>query len=36
MKSNDPCYIPMMENITELLKNTIFAEPDKKPKKKKK
>ena len=28
MKSNDPCYIPMMENIREWLKDTIFAHPD--------
>ena len=28
MKSSDPCYIPMMENIRALLKNTIFAHPD--------
>jgi len=28
MKSSDPCYIPMMENIRALLKNTILAHPD--------
>jgi hypothetical protein len=28
MRSSDPCYIPMIENIRELLKDTIFAHPD--------
>ena len=28
MRSNDPCYIPMIENIRELLKDTIFAAPE--------
>ena len=28
MKRVDPCYIPMMENIRELVKNTIFAHPE--------
>ena len=28
MKSSDPCYIPMIENIREMLKDTIFAHPD--------
>ena len=28
MKSSDPAYIPMIENIRELLKDTIFAHPD--------
>ena len=27
MKSSDPTYIPMMENIRDLLKDTIFADP---------
>jgi hypothetical protein len=27
MKKSDPTYIPMMENIRELLKDTIFADP---------
>ena len=27
-KSSDPCYIPMMENIRALFKNTVFAHPD--------
>ena len=27
MQSNDPTYIPMIENIRELVKNTIFAHP---------
>jgi len=25
---NDPTYIPLIENIRELLKDTIFAHPD--------
>ena len=28
MKSNDPTFIPMIENIRELVKNTIFAHLD--------
>jgi len=28
VKRVDPCYIPMMENIRELVKNTIFAHPE--------
>jgi|TARA_R100000995_G_scaffold83426_3_gene59350 uncharacterized radical SAM superfamily Fe-S cluster-containing enzyme len=28
MKSDDPSYIPMIENIREMLKNTIFAHPE--------
>ena len=28
MSNTDPYYIPMMENIRDILKNTIFAHPD--------
>ena len=28
MKRSDPTAIPMIENIKELLKNTIFAAPE--------
>ena len=28
MSNNDPYYIPMMENITEILKHTIYAKPE--------
>ena len=28
MRSSDPYDIPMMENIRDILKNTIFAHPD--------
>jgi uncharacterized radical SAM superfamily Fe-S cluster-containing enzyme len=27
-KTIDPTYIPMIENIREMLKNTIFAHPE--------
>ena len=28
MKSKDPTHIPLLENIREFLKGTIFAHPD--------